>query len=752
MFELLFKYPSIVFSKGDFVLLGAWPKWLLALLLVGAAALLSLAMYRKLPSATPLMRSWRAGVLLALQIALAALLLVLLWQPAMLVAQLKPQQNIIAVLVDDSRSMAITEDGSTRQAQAVKALDGGVLTALQNKFQTRVYRLDSKITPVSNLSQLPSSQPATHISQGLQQLADETTDLPIGAVVLLSDGGDNSGGIDRGTIAALRNRHIPVHTVGFGREHAAHDVQIEDAVVAPNAIASSRLSAVVRFSQRGYAGRKTILAVRDGNKVLTSREVTLAPDGEIQAETLLFNVGDAGAKSFQFSLDALPDEENHDNNAVTRIVNVSSDKRRVLYVEGEPRWEYKFIRRAEDDDKIVQMASMLRTTENKIYRQGISDPKDLADGFPTTAEELFQYQALIIGSVEAGYFTPAQQDLIKQFVDRRGGGLLLLGGRFALSDGGWETSNLVDLLPVALPNRKDTFHFDPANVDLTPTGADSIICRLAEDPVHNVESWKKLPTLMDYQEVGAPKPGAAVLAEMSTGGRKMPLLVTQNYGRGRTALLATSGTWHWQMDLPAGDRSHVDFWQQMVRWLVADTPGMVNATVSSPMLLDDGHVQISADVRDKSYLPVADAVVQAHIMGPDGVTATVDMTPDQNTPGVFHADWNAEKPGVYSAQITAGAGNDPLGGDAVTFQRMDGIAENFHTEQNRQLLESLAAQTGGRYWTPGDLPKLANEIPYSDAGITIREAKDLWNMPIVFLLILALPCSEWLLRRKWGTV
>jgi hypothetical protein len=139
-------------------------------------------------------------------------------------------------------------------------------------------------------------------------------------------------------------------------------------------------------------------------------------------------------------------------------------------------------------------------------------------------------------------------------------------------------------------------------------------------------------------------------------------------------------------------------------------------------------------------------------MGPDGVTATVDMTPDQNTPGVFHADWNAEKPGVYSAQITAGAGNDPLGGDAVTFQRMDGVAENFHTEQNRRLLESLAAQTGGRYWTPGDLPKLANEIPYSDAGITIREAKDLWNMPIVFLLILALPCSEWLLRRKWGTV
>ena len=115
--------------------------------------------------------------------------------------------------------------------------------------------------------------------------------------------------------------------------------------------------------------------------------------------------------------------------------------RRILYIEGEPRWEYKFIRQAEEDDRMVQIASMVRTSENKIYRQGISDPKELADGFPTRAEDLFAYQGLIIGSVEAGYFTPAQQELIREFVDRRGGGLLLLGGQFALADGGWNASN-----------------------------------------------------------------------------------------------------------------------------------------------------------------------------------------------------------------------------------------------------------------------------------------------------------------------
>ena len=123
--------------------------------------------------------------------------------------------------------------------------------------------------------------------------------------------------------------------------------------------------------------------VRDGDKLLASKEVTLAADGVGSSETMFFNAGDAGVKSVGFSLEPLAGEENALNNAVTRLVDVSAEKRRILYVEGEPRWEYKFIRRAEADDKGVQIVSMLRTTENKIYRQGIADPSELADGFPT---------------------------------------------------------------------------------------------------------------------------------------------------------------------------------------------------------------------------------------------------------------------------------------------------------------------------------------------------------------------------------
>lgn len=752
MFEFLFKYPRAVFVKGSFVLLGAWPKWVLALLLLGTAAGLAWLIRSRLPQATPSMRKWKAGILWLLQTALAALLLLLLWQPAILVAELKPQQNIIAVVVDDSRSMAIAEDGATRESQAVKALRGGVLDELQKRFQIRLYRLDGQLARISKLDDLTPSAPATRIGEGLRQVAGEAADLPIGAVVLVSDGADNSGGIDLDTISTLRSRRIPIHTVGVGAEQVPRDIEMDDAAVAPRALADSRLAAKITFHQRGFAGQKANLTVRDGGKVLAAQPVTLSADGEVQSQTLLFNAGDAGAKTLQFSLDPLPGEENRSNNGLARLVNVESNKRKILYVEGEPRWEYKFIRRAEDDDRIVKIASMLRTSENKIYRQGIDDPKELADGFPARAEDLFGYQGLIIGSVEVNYFTAAQQELIRQFVDRRGGGLLLQGGRASLADGGWGASSLADLLPVVLPNRKGTFHRDPATVELTPVGADNIITRLVEDPARNVERWKKLPYVMDYQEPGTPKPGAVVLAEMSAGGRKMPFLTTQNYGRGRTAVLATAGTWRWQMSQPLEDQTHEQFWQQLLRWLVTDTPGRVVASVPNQMLFDDGRIQLNAEVRDKTYLPAGDARVEAHILGPAGIAAQVEMAPDPNTPGAFHADWTADKPGSYLTEIVATRGGEEIGRDTLTFARMDGVAENFHTEQNRELLEKLAAQTGGRYWRLQDVNRLPSEISYSEAGITIRDTKELWNMPAVFFVLILLRCSEWLLRRKWGAV
>ncbi|HUP03699.1 MAG TPA: glutamine amidotransferase [Bryobacteraceae bacterium] len=747
MFEIFFKYPASIFQKGHFVFLTPWPLWLMGLLIASSAGLLFWHVRRN----HGMLSGLRPIAIWLLETAMAALLLFLLWHPALSVATLKPQQNVIAVLVDHSRTMGIADASGTREAAAL-SLVKSLAPALSNRFQVRLYEFGKEPMRVQSADEVKPTESATRIGEALEGLLAESSSLPLGAVVLLSDGADNSGGIDLQTISAIRRQRIPVHTIGFGEEHPKRDVEIEDAVVPARALPQSKLTADVTLQSYGLSGTKTKLTVRDGAKTLASKEITLKGDGALQAESVVFDCGSAGPKTLTIGVDPVPGEENAANDQVSRLVNVVKNKPRILYIEGEPRWDYKFIRRALDDYPNVEIASMLRTTQNKIYRQGTTE-KELADGFPSKAEDLFAYQGLIIGTVEASYFTATQQQLIHDFVDRRGGGVIFLGGRVSLSDGGYQNTPLADLMPVNLLPNKGTFHRDFSGEELTPAGAQSIICRLDDDPARNIEKWKKMPQLADYQEVGEPKPGATVLLNvLPPGKRPSPLLAVENYGHGRSAVFATGGSWRWKMWTDHADKTAPMFWQQIFRYLVTDTPGPVTATTPKTTLSDDSRVPIRVEVRDKEFKPVTNASVTARILSPDGTSATVQLAPKPLEEGVYTADWSADQPGTYVAEILAGRESEALGSDVLTFRREDGVAENFHTSQNRELLEKLSDQTGGRYYTASQASKLPDEISYSEAGITTRETRDLWDLPIVFMLLLGIRAAEWLLRRKWGVV
>jgi uncharacterized membrane protein len=755
MFELLFKYPLGIFHKGTFVFLTPWPLWLMAIGILAAGGLL----FWQVRRSHGMLSGLRPIAIWVLETCMVALILFLLWHPALSVATLRPQQNVVAVLVDDSRSMAIADSSGTREAAAKSILDSGLLKALGQKFQVRLYKFGKEPARVPNLDTVTGTEPATRIGDTLERVLAESSSLPLGAIVLLSDGADNSGGIDLATIEAIRRQRIPVHTIGFGKEHPDRDVEVTDAVIAPRALPKSRLTAIVSLQSYGLSGTKSKIVIRDSGKVLASQDVTLKADGEPQTEAIAFNVGEAGPKTLDISVQPAAGEQNTQNNAISRVVNVENRKPKILYFDGEEQWEYKFIRRAVQDypDLGIELASIDRVTENKLLTQLDLAPSlgknDLADGFPAKAEDLFPFQAVIIGSTEANYFTATQQQLIRDFVDKRGGGLLFTGGRHALSDGGYQSSPMNDLMPTKLPASAGTFHRAQTPVELTAQGAQSIITRLDDDPAKNVARWKTIPLLADWEEVGEPKPGATTLLVSHPQGKApQPLLVTENYGRGRTAVMATSGSWRWKMWLDHADKTHATFWQQLMRYLVTDTPGQVTASTPKQMLSDDTRVPIRVEVRDKQFNPVTNAKVQARFTEPDGSMATLELTPQPLEEGVYAGEWSAEKTGSYVAEIIAGREQEELGRDVLAFRREDGVAENFHTSQNRELLEKLSEQTGGRYYTPGDASKLATEISYSEAGITTRETRDLWDMPVLFLLVLSLRASEWLLRRRWGVV
>jgi hypothetical protein len=454
MFEFLFKYPLSIFRQGTFIFLAGWPIWLLGLGVLVAAGGLGFLIWRQ-GSGTSRMWVIRRVSVWVLQTALAALLLFLIWHPALSVSTLKPQQNIVAVVIDDSTSMTTNDETSTRQEAAEKVLNGGLLKALQEKFQVRLYRMSDHAERIEKLEQLTANSTATHIGESLKQVAADASNLPIGAMILLSDGADNNGGVDLETLAEIRRQRIPVHTIGLGRETMSRDVEISNVDVAARALPESRLGAIVSFHQHGYTGQKTKITLREGSKVVASQDVTLKGEGTEQVETVLFNAGDAGVKTLEASIDALPNEENPRNNRVTRLVNVDPRKPRILYMEGEPRWEFKFLRRAVQDDHTLHLYSILRTAPNKLYRQeqldgkqGLTNVEELKDGFPTKIEDLFGFDGIIFVSVYAPYLTKNQQDMVKQFVLGRKESLWTEAG----------PNHGADILPTTLPDQEHLRH------------------------------------------------------------------------------------------------------------------------------------------------------------------------------------------------------------------------------------------------------------------------------------------------------
>jgi hypothetical protein len=329
----------------------------------------------------------------------------------------------------------------------------------------------------------------------------------------------------------------------------------------------------------------------------------------------------------------------------------------------------------------------------------------------------------------------------------------MLGGKRGLAQGCWGVSKVADVLPVELPGPSpETFVREKATVELTVQGQDSLICRFDEDPAKNQQLWSELPEVANYQNVGEMKPAAVPLLNFKIGQQSLPLMVAQNYGRGKSMVLATGGTWRWKMGLPHEDTRHATFWQQLLRSLVANTPGPLVISSDRTLYADNPQVRLRAEVRTKEFQPASNATVTAVITPESGDPFTVELHPIPEEPSVYESEFTAARPGTYRAEINANVGDQTLGSDVFHFRREDGVAEAFHPEQNRELLTRLAEQTGGRYWTPDDVAGLPAEIRFSEAGITAREMMDLWDMPFFFLLLLSLRAAEWLLRRRWGVV
>jgi uncharacterized membrane protein len=746
LFELFFKYTRATFDRGEFVFASGWPLWLLVVLIVAGAAAFAVSLVKYRRALAPV-KSIAMGIL---QTAVWACVLVMLWRPALVSQNLRPQENTVAVLVDASASMAYEDDGSSRFAQATALLDDEILPDLTATLGVQTFVFAEQPVEVEGLGEVTADGAVTHLGDSLLNVLRGANVGGLAAVVVLSDGVDNSADFDAAAIAEIASFGVPIHTVGIGSEVLADDVELEDVSIAAQGPAGSTASAQV--SIRHGAGGLAQLKVYDGDAIVAAESVQLPDRPGVTTRRIDLDVGAAGVRDLRFTVDALPGETNIINNTQLRPVEVPEQRRSILYIEGEPRWEYKFMRRAIGEDSPMRLASLLRTTPNKFYRQGIEAPDELVDGFPTEESALFKYDALIVGSYEAAALTDAQQEMIRDFVSRRGGSLLMLGGRRGLADGGWGASVVAEVLPAQLPQLEGpSFARSPAKVVPTEIGLRSLMTRFAADDAQNRAAWNALPEVADYQLLGDIKPGADVLLEVVVPDGIKPLLVHQRYGLGNVYILATGGTWRWQMQMPHEDMHHETFWRQMFQALTTGAGQRMTLSAAKTFYADDRNIALRAELKDPTFAPRADADVTLRVMHASGAEETVAMAPIPGQPGVYGAEFDAVLPGVYRFEASAAEEDGTtLNSSGVAVRREDGVAEYFHLQQNRALLERIAAATGGRYFTAADVGDLAEAISFSEAGIVERQLLELWNMPALFLLLLLLKSGEWLLRLRWG--
>src|SRR4051812_1397537 len=741
-----------MFQQGDF----AWGLSRPVLLAVAAAtalALLALLTYRGVSAAE---KTRDRVALVCLRLAALAVLLFCLFRPALILKAAVPQQNFLGVLVDDSRSMSIADlNGQTRSTFIQQQLTGAnakLLEALSQRFVVRFFTFASSSSRVASAADLKFAGTSTRLAPALDRARDELSGLPLAGLVMISDGADTSDAAIDETLASLKARSIPVFTVGVGQERFAHDVQVTRVETPRSVLKGTALVVDVVLTQTGYGGQTVPLTVEDDGRIVSTQEVTLPADGESATVKVRFTAAEAGPRLFRFKVPTQTGEQVTQNNGRDALIQVNDRRERVLYFEGEPRFEPKFVLRALEDDKNLNVVLLQRTAENKYYRRELSDPDELIGGFPKTREELFAYRALILGSVEAASFSPEQLRMIADFVSKRGGGLLMLGGRRSFAEGGWGGTPVGEVLPVIIENANAKY-FSEVAARPTRAGATFPVTQIAGDEKASSAKWLDMPPLSSVNSIRQVKPGATVLLT-GVDNRKQDQIVLayQRYGRGKTIAMPVQDSWLWRMDakMAVTDTTHAMFWRRLVRWLVDGVPEQVNVTTTADRVEPGEPVKLAAEVLDRAYAEVNDSRVIAQVTSPSGKTTELPVEWTVSKDGDYRASFVPDEPGIYNIRVNAERDQKVLGTSSMHVRVSAGDAEYFDAAMRTPLLKRIAEDTGGRFFTPANAASLPEAISYSGRGVTVVEERELWDMPALFLALMTLVGAEWGYRRMRG--
>ncbi len=785
----LFALAQVVRLSGD------WPLWLVAAIAALAAeAILRLYRYEA-GTVTPRRARWLIGLRLA---ALAVLVWILL-DPTWVRKVQRERQREVVVLIDDSGSMQLVDEGETqsRREIAESALEQARLVErLGEHFRVRVLRAARSVRAEDEHA-TDGWSGATDLSAALGTVLEQVPPDDLAGAVLVSDGRHNRPGRVEEAARRFGILDAPVGIVAVGSSRPPRDAAVL-AVSAPDAIHLGdrmRVSAEVKFD--GYAGRTAAVRLMRGEEVLERREVRIS--GESHREELRFAVlpEEGGVDGYRVEIEPLEDERFAENNAWQFETSITDARTNVLLVEGFPRWEFRYLRNLfYGRDKSVHLQYVLQHPDRVAGQDDPAVPASAARPFgeaqatrlPASEEEWRKFDVIILGDLSPDALDESSWGVISRCVNERGALLVLISGpRFMPHAIASETGRA--LVPANVVWGRRMF-FDaggePFRFSLTTAGADHPVTRQSPGTGANGATWSAFPPIRWRHPIAGVKDGAEVLltaagdanaadrpadaaalsaaldalAKRRQREAEAALLVTRQTGKGKVALLLTDRTW--RLREGAGDVFHHRFWGNLVRWGAGPTlrSGGERARFGTDRLVytPDDRVKVTARLRDDSLAPVTDESLRVEVLRDGQPVGGAPMTAVADSEGLHEANFGPlSATGSYEIRVTgeraealiAADGNGPL---STTFRVVSshGPLELADTTLNLPLLETIAASSGGEVVTPyraGELAELF--VTERNERDEIRETS-LWDNAWVLGLLGLLLGGEWVARRSAG--
>src|SRR5579862_440744 len=643
---------------------------------------------------------------------------------------------------------------------------------------------------------------STDIARALSESLARLNGPDAGGLIVVTDGADTARGEIERVAAQYKRLGIPIYTVGVG---ALDQQDLAITQVRCNRVVSKDTLARIAVDVRATGlpdGKHKVTISRNG-------QVQYTQDVELKngLGTALFDAvkppSDAqGFLEYEATVEPFPGELVIANNTMGFGFVAFSRKLKVLYMEGsmfihkvydsksegmyyshpmQHWWEHQFLQRAVEEDGDIEMDFLAK---NKNWtpdpNNPIDDIKDVKEGFPKTKKELYQYDVIISSDIPYDFFTEEQIQAQVDFVGKHGGGFAMVGGYDAFGEGKYAGTIIDRMLPVEMNANDD--HVDHEDFrwkipeEAWHAGANGtphplLLVDSSKDEEKSRKAWDRLPIFHGFSKTTRPKPTVIPLAvvaddQYDTIYGPAILLAAQQYGAGRSMAFTTDTTGSWgtewedswgppgETDLQNRNLYYKNFWKNAVRWLAEyrmKAPNQLVNIETDRLVYGRGEVpDVYVKVLNQDLDPTTEAEVKLTLTGPDGKSQTVNAFAKIEDPGMYFRKLDLGGVGRYEIEAVAKLGKEELGRDKAILQVRPATAELRQTGQNVELLKMLAEKSGGKYFPIEKIAELPKNLQEATHPIITHRDSDLWDRPWIFVLIVALFCGEWFLRKRSG--